>query len=112
MDEVDVLFQDESFPLQPIGEACPAETQFIFTSATLPEQVVAQIKAEFPSLSIVSGPGLHRVAPNINEILIDCSGKFTNSPQDRTSAAVFENKKDALLKVNTIIPAYLDIDQK
>ena len=37
LDEADVLFMDQTFPLQSIGEAAPPETQFIFATATLPD---------------------------------------------------------------------------
>lgn len=95
LDEVDVLFQDTTFPLQPIGQACPLTTQFVFTSATLPQAVLTQISSEFPSVQTLQGPGLHRVAPAITETLIDCSGKST---QTRSSSIVLENKQRVLLK--------------
>jgi len=65
LDEADVLLADESFPLQPIGQACPASTQFLFTTATLPHSAVAQIEQEFPAVLKLIGPGLHRIAPNV-----------------------------------------------
>jgi ATP-dependent RNA helicase DDX18/HAS1 len=55
LDEADVLFMDQSFPLKPIGDACPPSTQFIFTTATLPQVVISQIRAEFPSVAYISG---------------------------------------------------------
>lgn len=54
LDEADVLFMDESFPLQPIGAACPQDTQFVFVTATLPEIVTEQITREFPGVSFGS----------------------------------------------------------
>lgn len=95
LDEADVLFMDESFPLQEIGRRCPESAQFIFATATLPPEVVDQIKAEFPNIASVSGPGLHRIAPNVDEHIIDCSGQ---PGQKRSSHSVFENKRDALLQ--------------
>ena len=95
LDEVDVLFSDPSFPLQFIGEACPETTQFLFTSATLPKEVVSQIRKEFPDTNTLKGPGLHRISPTIEEILIDCSG---SKSQRRTASIVFENKRQALIK--------------
>eukprot|EP01038_Epipyxis_sp_PR26KG_P005028 gene5028-7017_t len=95
LDEADILFMDQSFPLQPIGEACSTETQFVFTTATLPTIVIEQIKSEFPDVVSLIGPGLHRIAPNIEEILIDCSGPRT---QDRNLEKILDNKKAALLK--------------
>lgn len=94
LDEADVLMLDESFPLQPIGAKCPETTQFLFVTATLPEDVVAQIKAEFPTVMNLQGPGLHRIAPNVEERLIDCSGTKT---QQRSRDQVFNNKRAALL---------------
>lgn len=94
-DEADVLFMDQSFPLQPIGAACPTNSQFIFTTATLPDIVKEQITAEFPSVAYLSGPGLHRIAPTIEEILIDCSGP---RDQEKNMETAFENKRLALVK--------------
>lgn len=96
LDEVDILFTDETFPLEPIGKECPKTTQFLFTSATLPGEVIQQITNEFPDLKTLSGPGLHRVAPTVEEVVIDCSGR---PEQERNADAVFENKREALIKV-------------
>jgi ATP-dependent RNA helicase DDX18/HAS1 len=95
LDEADVLFMDQSFPLQPIGAACPLSSQFIFTTATLPDIVVKQIVAEFPNIKELKGPGLHRIAPTVEEVLIDCSGPAT---QQKNADTAFENKRLALLR--------------
>ena len=95
LDEADVLFMDQSFPLPEIGQACPLSTQFIFTTATLPDIVTHQITSEFPDVLRLAGPGLHRIAPNIEETLIDCSGP---SGQDRNPETAFENKRLALMR--------------
>lgn len=95
LDEADVLFSDVSFPLQPIGDAAPASTQFVFVTATLPDQVTQQIKAEFPGIAYLTGPGLHRIAPTIKEVLIDCSGPPS---QKRTFESSFDNKREALFR--------------
>lgn len=95
LDEVDVLFLDKSFPLQPIGQACPETTQFLFTSATLPKEVIQQINTEFPAVQTLYGPGLHRISPNIQEIVIDCSG---SNQQERSSSIVLDNKRQALIQ--------------
>lgn len=95
LDEADVLFSDVSFPLQPIGNAAPASTQFVFVTATLPDQVTQQIKAEFPGIAYLTGPGLHRIAPTIKEVLVDCSGPLT---QKRSFETSFDNKRDALFR--------------
>jgi ATP-dependent RNA helicase DDX18/HAS1 len=98
LDEVDILFLDKSFPLTPIGEMCSKETQFLFTSATLPSEVTKQILREFPETQTLYGPGLHRTSPNIEEKLIDCSGDFTHK---RSYDIVLENKLNALQKLLT-----------
>lgn len=95
LDEADVLFMDETFPLQAIGEAVPASTQFIFATATLPDIVTEQISMEFPDIVYRMGPGLHRIAPYVEEILVDCSGP---KEQAKTPATAFENKRLALLR--------------
>jgi ATP-dependent RNA helicase DDX18/HAS1 len=129
LDEADVLLMDESFPLQPIGQACGSAltsnsgsssaessktgisgptgvsqargTQFVFVTATLPDVVVKQIHAEFPDVLTLTGPGLHRVAPSVEEVLVDCSGAPT---QGRTLDDVLENKRRALLRAIADVP--------
>lgn len=102
LDEADVLFMDQSFPLQPIGAACPSSAQFVFTTATLPDVVIQQIEAEFPNIRRLSGPGLHRIAPSVEEVLVDCSGPAT---QERNAETSFENKRLALLRALEQTPA-------
>jgi ATP-dependent RNA helicase DDX18/HAS1 len=103
LDETDVLFADESFPLKSIGERCASAsastgrpTQFLFTSATLPSEIMRQIEKEFgPELLTLNGPGLHRISPSVEEVILDCSGK---RDQPQSLAAVLENKREALIK--------------
>ena len=95
LDEADVLFMDQSFDLEPIGTSCPQETQFIFATATLPEIVVQQILQEFPESALLRGPGLHRVSPIVEEVLIDCSGPMN---QEKNAETAFENKRLVLLR--------------
>jgi ATP-dependent RNA helicase DDX18/HAS1 len=95
LDEADVLFLDQSFPLQPIGSAAPLDAQFIFATATLPTIVTEQILKEFPDAVLLSGPGLHRISPVVEEVLIDCSGPPT---QEKNAATAFENKRLALMR--------------
>lgn len=96
LDEVDSLYLDQAQPLEPIGAACPPQTQFLFTSATLPAEMVAKIQQEFPTAINLSGPGLHRVAPHVTEVLIDCSGPFHQ--QKKSHEIVLRNKFAALDK--------------
>lgn len=142
LDEADVLLMDQSFPLQPIGQACntggtgvtgatsttnnkkvptnpvngatkndslretesptTSGTQFLFVTATLPDVVIKQITAEFPDVMTLSGPGLHRIAPSIEEVLVDCSGA---RDQARSSDQVQHNKRKALLHALESFPA-------
>ena len=95
LDEADVLFMDQSFPLEPIGSSCPDTAQFIFVTATLPAIVTEQIMSEFPDVQLLSGPGLHRISPAVEEVLIDCSG---SPAQEKNSDTAFENKRLALLR--------------
>jgi len=74
LDEVDILFLDETFDLATVGKDAPAETQFVFVTATLPVEVAQQVTAEFPGIKKVIGPGLHKVSPNLEQVIIDCSG--------------------------------------
>ncbi|CBJ31982.1 DEAD box helicase [Ectocarpus siliculosus] len=94
LDEVDVLFMDETFQLAPIGTCAPEDTQFIFVTATLPQSVSDMLKEEFPGTKFLLGPGLHRVAPGVEEVLIDCSGPPGEPRNEETGLA---RKRDALL---------------
>ncbi|CAM9139506.1 unnamed protein product [Laminaria digitata] len=94
LDEVDVLFMDETFKLAPIGTCAPEDTQFLFVTATLPQSVSDMLKAEFPGTKFLLGPGLHRVAPGVEEVLIDCSGPPGEPRNEDTGMA---RKRDALL---------------
>ena len=74
LDEVDILLVDDTFgpQLRTIGVAAP-KTQFVFCTATLPDEVVETVEREFPGTVMVKGPGLHRLAPTVSEHLIDVS---------------------------------------
>lgn len=98
LDEVDVLLMDETFgpQLQMVGSLAPVDrTQFIFVTATLPDSVVDQIEKEFPGVAQIRGPGLHRVAPTINQRLVDVSVpmQYQRDPQ-----FCFDVKAKQLLK--------------
>ena len=95
-DEADVLFMDQSFPLQSIGTSCPDSSQFLFVTATLPNLVREQIVSEFPNVHFLSGPGLHRIAPTISEVLVDCS--VNDNTGDKSMNKILENKKLALIQ--------------
>lgn len=100
LDEVDVLLLDETFgpQLQTVGIRAPQKTQFVFVTATLPDFVVEKVKKEFGSsdnLKVIKGPGLHRVAPTVNEHLVDVSVPPSTSNRDRD--ACFTLKSQALL---------------
>ena len=43
LDEVDVMFLDETFDLTAIGTSAPSGTQFLFVTATLPASVADQV---------------------------------------------------------------------
>ncbi|CAM9184314.1 unnamed protein product [Scytosiphon promiscuus] len=94
LDEVDVLFMDETFKLAPIGTCAPEDTQFVFVTATLPQSVSDMLKEEFPGTKFLLGPGLHRVAPGVEEVLIDCSGPPGEARNEETGLV---RKRDALL---------------
>ena len=98
LDEVDVLLLDETFgpQLRAIGAAAPLErSQFVFVTATLPDAVVDRIQTEFTEVTQVRGPGLHKVAPNVKERLVDVS---VPSRFNRDSQMGFEIKSKELLK--------------
>jgi ATP-dependent RNA helicase DDX18/HAS1 len=98
LDEVDILLIDETFgpQLREIGAAAPVErTQFVFCTATLPNNVVETVEREFPGAVQVKGPGLHRVAPTVKENLVDVS---VPSQYNRDPTMCFDVKAKQLLK--------------
>lgn len=95
LDEVDVMFLDDSFDLSVIGAAAPAATQFLFVTATLPVAVADQISKEFPGVKKLWGPGLHKIAPQVEEVLVDCSGPME---EERNEETAFVRKRVSLLE--------------
>ena len=78
LDECDVLL-GENFEfaeqVAPIRNATKPGTQFVLVTATIPDDVLRQLKDFFESdIRVVQGPGLHRPAAGMIERLIDCSG--------------------------------------
>jgi superfamily II DNA/RNA helicase len=51
LDEVDVLFLDDSFDLSTLGATTPASAQFLFVTATLPVPVADQVRLHTHSRS-------------------------------------------------------------
>jgi len=98
LDEVDILLIDETFgpQLRTVGAAAPVDkTQFVFVTATLPDDVVETVNREFPGAQKISGPGLHRVASTVKEHLVDVSVPSTSN---RDLNMCFDMKAQQLLK--------------
>ena len=78
MDECDVLLGDSfefAEQVAPLRDAVPNATRFVLVTATIPEDVLKQLRAFFDgALRVVQGPGLHRPAAGLLERLVDCSG--------------------------------------
>jgi ATP-dependent RNA helicase DDX18/HAS1 len=96
LDEVDILLVDDTFgpQLRTVGVAAP-KTQFVFCTATLPDEVIQTVKREFPDAVQVKGPGLHRLAPSVKEYLIDVS---VPSVYNQDVRQCFDVKSKELLK--------------
>jgi ATP-dependent RNA helicase DDX18/HAS1 len=96
LDEVDVLMVDETFgpQLKAVGVATPLQTQFLFVTATLPDTIVQSVTREFPTVQLIRGPGLHRVAPTLREELVDVS--VPPGVSNRDLAACFQIKAQEL----------------
>jgi len=100
LDEVDVLFLDDSFGLQPIGAAASAQAQFVFVTATLPQEVLKTLTTEFPAIQVLCGPGLHRAAPGVRKVLLDCSLDGRGRASDKgTVETALQKKLDTLVSV-------------
>jgi len=98
LDEVDVLLIDDTFgpQLRTIGAASPvAQVQFVFVTATLPNEIIEAVKREFKDVGVIQGPGLHRVAPNLKEHLVDVSVPPTDN---KNLDLCFEYKAKELMK--------------
>lgn len=98
LDEVDVLLIDETFgpQLRTIGAASPvAQVQFVFVTATLPNEIIESVKKEFRDVEVIQGPGLHRVAPNVKEHLVDVS---VPASENKNLDLCFEYKAKELMK--------------
>ena len=98
LDEVDILLIDDTFgpQLRTVGAAAPVDkTQFVFVTATLPDDVVETVNREFPGAQKIAGPGLHRVASTVKEHLVDVS---VPSSSNRDLDMCFDLKAQQLLK--------------
>ncbi|KAG6546128.1 hypothetical protein Mapa_012162 [Marchantia paleacea] len=97
-DEVDILFDDEDFSqaLQTINKAASIKVQYVHVTATLPVDVHDDLLERYPDCLSVMGPSLHRTAPGLQEILVDCSGGETD---EKTPESAFVNKRTALLQL-------------
>ena len=103
LDEVDFLLVDETFgpQLRTVGVAVnngsedeSNSAQFIFVTATLPEDVLESIQSEFTNIVQVRGPGLHRITPAVSQTLIDVSVPATSN---RDIRACFDIKVQEML---------------
>ena len=78
LDECDVLLGDSfefAEQVAPIRNAVPPSAQFVLVTATIPDDVLKQLKDFFDAdIRVVQGPGLHRPSAGMLERLIDCSG--------------------------------------
>ncbi|KAL5782831.1 hypothetical protein ACOSP7_007860 [Xanthoceras sorbifolium] len=98
LDEVDILFNDDDFEvaLQTLISSSPLTAQYLFVTATLPVDVYNKLVEVFPDCEVVMGPGMHRISPGLEEVLVDCSGDYET---DKTPETAFLNKKSALLQL-------------
>ncbi|KAL3354108.1 hypothetical protein AABB24_018655 [Solanum stoloniferum] len=98
LDEVDILFNDEDFEtaFQCLINSSPIITQYLFVTATLPMDIYNKLIESFPDCELVTGPGMHRTSPGLEEVLVDCSGDET---AEKSPDTAFLNKKNALLQL-------------
>lgn len=108
LDEVDFLLVDETFgpQLRTVGVAVTGgaddessdddqQPQFVFVTATLPEDVLESIQTEFPNVVELRGPGLHRITPTVHQTLVDVS---VPPEKMRDAKACFNIKLNELFK--------------
>ncbi|GAV69112.1 DEAD domain-containing protein/Helicase_C domain-containing protein [Cephalotus follicularis] len=97
LDEIDILYKDEDFEasLQSLINSSPVTAQYLFVTATLPVDIYNKLVEVFPDCKVIMGPGMHRISPGLEEVLVDCSGDVTVKTPD----TAFINKKSALLQL-------------
>ncbi|CAL5336982.1 unnamed protein product [Camellia sinensis] len=98
LDEVDILLNNEEYEpaLQSLIKSSPVTTQYLFVTATLPTDIYNKLVEVFPDCEVIMGPSMHRTSPNLEEILVDCSGDYGI---EKTPDTAFQNKKLALLRL-------------
>ncbi|KAL6976551.1 DEAD-box ATP-dependent RNA helicase 50 [Sarracenia purpurea var. burkii] len=98
LDEVDILFNNEEYEpaLQNLINSSAVSTQYLFVTATLPMDICNKLVEVFPDCEVIMGPGVHRTSPNLQEILVDCSG---DDRTEKSPDTAFSNKKSALVQL-------------
>ena len=108
LDECDVLLGDAfefASQIKPIKDlANPTSTRFVLVTATIPDQVLRELKQFFypQDIRVIQGPGLHRPSAGTLERLVDCSGGDISDEQSG-----FYRKYAALMKIlrDDILPS-------
>ena len=108
LDECDVLLGDAfefASQIKPIKDlANPTSTRFVLVTATIPNQVLRELKQFFypQDIRVIQGPGLHRPSAGTLERLVDCSGGDVSDEQSG-----FYRKYAALMKIlrDDILPS-------
>ncbi|CAN4119754.1 unnamed protein product [Withania somnifera] len=59
-------------------------------------EIYNKLVESFPDCELVTGPGMHRTSPGLEEVLVNCSGDETTEKSPDTA---FLNKKNALLQL-------------
>ncbi|PRQ38176.1 putative RNA helicase [Rosa chinensis] len=98
LDEVDIVFNDEDFEaaLQSLINSAPVTTQYLFVTTTLPLGIYNKLVEDFPACQVGMAPGMHRISPGLEEVLVDCRG---DDRSEKSPEMTFTNKKSALLQL-------------
>ena len=105
LDECDVLLGDAfefASQIRPIKDLAHPSTRFVLVTATIPDQVLRELKQFFypQDIRVIQGPGLHRPSAGTLERLVDCSGGDISDEQSgfyRKYAALMKILKDDIL---------------
>ena len=105
LDECDVLLGDAfefASQIKPIKDLANPTTRFVLVTATIPDQVLRELKQFFhpQDIRVIQGPGLHRPSAGTFERLVDCSGGEISDEQSgfyRKYAALMKILKDDIL---------------
>jgi ATP-dependent RNA helicase DDX18/HAS1 len=81
------------------------DVQFVFCTATLPDRVLQTIRTQFPSVQLLKGPGLHKIAPTVTDTLVDVSVPPPNNNNGGAGSSGDAQKDGMRIKMDAVLNA-------